>query len=61
MNACVCLLLYLSLRNSSSAYIGVAEPKIGFQISDVATIQGQCNKFVNELFRGLRLHFDRFQ
>lgn len=53
-------LIVPKVKKSKFNNIGVAEPKIGSQISEVTTIQGQYNKFVNELFRGLRLHFDRF-
>ncbi|KAI4336292.1 hypothetical protein L6164_014836 [Bauhinia variegata] len=40
--------------------LGVADPKIGSQISEVTKIPCQSNEFVNELLRGVRLHFDRF-
>ncbi|XP_072997640.1 nucleolar protein 56-like [Typha latifolia] len=40
--------------------VGVAEPKVGSQISEVTKIPCQCNEFVLELLRGVRLHFDRF-
>ncbi|KAI4343633.1 hypothetical protein L6164_010961 [Bauhinia variegata] len=40
--------------------LGVADPKIGSQVSEVTKIPCQSNEFVNELLRGVRLHFDRF-
>lgn len=40
--------------------LGVAEPKIGSQISEMTKIPCQSNDFVHELLRGVRLHFDRF-
>ncbi|CAA6667816.1 unnamed protein product [Spirodela intermedia] len=40
--------------------LGLAEPKIGSQISEVTKIPCQSNEFVLELLRGIRLHFDRF-
>ncbi|KAJ3683807.1 hypothetical protein LUZ60_014034 [Juncus effusus] len=40
--------------------LGVAEPKLGSQISEVTKIPCQCNEFVLELLRGVRLHFDKF-
>ncbi|MQM08766.1 hypothetical protein Taro_041627 [Colocasia esculenta] len=40
--------------------LGVAEPKIGSQISEVTKIPCQSNEFILELLRGVRLHFDRF-
>ncbi|ONK67511.1 uncharacterized protein A4U43_C05F800 [Asparagus officinalis] len=40
--------------------LGVAEPKVGSQIQEVLKIPCQCNEFVLELLRGVRLHFDRF-
>lgn len=48
-------LIVPKVKKSKFNNIGVAEPKIGSQISEVTTIQGQCNKFVNELFRGFIL------
>ncbi|KAI4319040.1 hypothetical protein MLD38_032688 [Melastoma candidum] len=40
--------------------LGVAEPKIGSHINESLHIPCQCNDFVLELIRGIRLHFDRF-
>ncbi|KAF7838192.1 nucleolar protein 56 [Senna tora] len=40
--------------------LGVVDPKIGSQISEVSKIPCQSNEFVGELIRGVRLHFDRF-
>ncbi|KAL5998202.1 snoRNP complex protein nop56 [Asimina triloba] len=40
--------------------LGVAEPKIGSQISESTKIPCQSNEFVLEILRGVRLHFDRF-
>ncbi|MED6207398.1 snoRNP complex protein nop56 [Stylosanthes scabra] len=40
--------------------LGVSDPKIGSQISEVTKIPCQSNDFVNELLRGVRFHFDRF-
>ncbi|KAL6989001.1 snoRNP complex protein nop56 [Sarracenia purpurea var. burkii] len=40
--------------------LGVSEPKIGSHIFEVTKIPCQSNEFVLELFRGVRLHFDRF-
>ena len=40
--------------------LGVSEPNVGSQISDVTKIPCQCNESVLELLRGVRLHFDRF-
>ena len=40
--------------------LGVADPKIGSQISELTKIPCQSNEFVGELLRGVRLHFDRF-
>ncbi|KMZ66021.1 Nucleolar protein [Zostera marina] len=40
--------------------LGLAEPKIGSQISETTKIPCQSNEFVLELLRGVRLHFDRF-
>ena len=40
--------------------LGVSDPKIGSQISEVTKIPCQSNEFVSELLRGVRLHFDRF-
>ncbi|MQL83882.1 hypothetical protein Taro_016396 [Colocasia esculenta] len=40
--------------------LGVAEPKIGSQISELTKIPCQSNEFILELLCGVRLHFDRF-
>ncbi|CAK7336674.1 unnamed protein product [Dovyalis caffra] len=40
--------------------LGVAEAKIGSHIFEVTKIPCQCNEFVLELLRGVRLHFERF-
>ncbi|KAJ1380460.1 hypothetical protein SESBI_45993 [Sesbania bispinosa] len=40
--------------------LGVSDSKIGSQISEVTKIPCQSNEFVNELLRGVRLHFDKF-
>ncbi|XP_028788150.1 nucleolar protein 56-like [Neltuma alba] len=40
--------------------LGVVDPKIGSQVSEVTKIPCQSNEFVGELLRGVRLHFDRF-
>ncbi|KAK7346579.1 hypothetical protein VNO80_21102 [Phaseolus coccineus] len=40
--------------------VGVSDPKIGSQISEVSKIPCQSNEFVSELLRGVRLHFDTF-
>ncbi|XP_047317523.1 nucleolar protein 56-like [Impatiens glandulifera] len=40
--------------------VGVAESKIGAHILEVTNIPCQCNEFVTELIRGVRLHFDKF-
>ncbi|KAL1333765.1 hypothetical protein HN51_062614 [Arachis hypogaea] len=40
--------------------LGVSDPKIGSQISEVTKIPCQSNDFVNELLRGVRLHFNKF-
>ncbi|XP_043723745.1 nucleolar protein 56-like [Telopea speciosissima] len=40
--------------------LGVSEPKIGSHIFEETKIPCQSNEFVLELFRGVRLHFDRF-
>lgn len=40
--------------------LGVMEPKIGSQISELTKIPCQSNEFVHEILRGVRLHFDRF-
>lgn len=40
--------------------LGVVDPKIGSQISEVSKIPCQSNEFVGELLRGVRLHFDKF-
>lgn len=40
--------------------LGVTDPKIGSQISEVTKIPCQSNEFVSELLRGVRFHFDKF-
>ncbi|CAL0306757.1 unnamed protein product [Lupinus luteus] len=40
--------------------LGVVDPKIGNQISELTKIPCQSNEFVLELIRGVRLHFDKF-
>ncbi|CAI9113095.1 OLC1v1013633C1 [Oldenlandia corymbosa var. corymbosa] len=40
--------------------LGVAEPKLGSHIHEETKIPCQSNEFVNELLRGVRLHFDKF-
>ncbi|KAK7389186.1 hypothetical protein VNO78_24021 [Psophocarpus tetragonolobus] len=40
--------------------LGVSDPKIGSQISELTKIPCQSNEFVSELLRGVRLHFDTF-
>ncbi|KAL9326601.1 hypothetical protein ACSQ67_007246 [Phaseolus vulgaris] len=40
--------------------VGVSDPKIGSQISEVSKIPCQSNEFVSELLRGVRLHFNTF-
>ncbi|XP_028181527.1 nucleolar protein 56-like [Glycine soja] len=40
--------------------LGVSDPKIGCQISELPKIPCQSNEFDSELLRGVRLHFDRF-
>ena len=40
--------------------LGVSDPKIGSQISEVTKIPCQSNEFVSELLRGVRLHFNTF-
>ncbi|KAF0907391.1 hypothetical protein E2562_015883 [Oryza meyeriana var. granulata] len=40
--------------------VGVMEPKVGSHISEATGIPCQCNEFVQELLRGVRLHFDHF-
>ncbi|GJN10784.1 hypothetical protein PR202_ga28906 [Eleusine coracana subsp. coracana] len=40
--------------------IGVMEPKVGSHISEATGIPCQSNEFVQELLRGVRLHFDQF-
>ena len=40
--------------------LGVVEPKVGSHISEVTGIPCQSNEFVQELLRGVRLHFDQF-
>ncbi|KAJ7956074.1 nucleolar protein 56-like [Quillaja saponaria] len=40
--------------------LGVGDHKIGSHITEVTKIPCQSNEFVNELLRGVRLHFDRF-
>ncbi|KAI9114305.1 hypothetical protein K1719_014533 [Acacia pycnantha] len=40
--------------------LGVVDPKIGSQISEVSKIQCQSNEFMGELLGGVQLQFDRF-
>uniref|UniRef100_A0A0D9X2J0 Nucleolar protein 56 n=1 Tax=Leersia perrieri TaxID=77586 RepID=A0A0D9X2J0_9ORYZ len=40
--------------------VGVVEPKVGSHVSEATGIPCQCNEFVQELLRGVRLHFDHF-
>jgi nucleolar protein 56 len=40
--------------------LGVVEPKVGSHIAEVTGIPCQSNDFIQELLRGVRLHFDRF-
>ncbi|XP_058107184.1 nucleolar protein 56-like [Magnolia sinica] len=40
--------------------LGVAEPKIGSQISELTKIPCQSNEFVLEILCGVRLHIERF-
>ncbi|KAH7528256.1 hypothetical protein FEM48_Zijuj05G0053200 [Ziziphus jujuba var. spinosa] len=40
--------------------LGLADAKLGSHIFEVTKIPCQCNEFVLELLRGVRLHFDRF-
>ncbi|XP_062190395.1 nucleolar protein 56-like [Phragmites australis] len=40
--------------------VGVMEPKVGSHISEATGIPCQSNEFVQELLRGVRLHFDQF-
>ncbi|KAF4353813.1 hypothetical protein CsatB_018236 [Cannabis sativa] len=40
--------------------LGLSEPKLGSNIFESTKIPCQCNEFVLELIRGVRLHFDRF-
>ncbi|CAL5084538.1 unnamed protein product [Urochloa decumbens] len=40
--------------------LGVMEPKVGSHISEATGIPCQSNEFVQELLRGVRLHFDQF-
>ncbi|KAL6896542.1 hypothetical protein ACP4OV_007114 [Aristida adscensionis] len=40
--------------------LGVMEPKVGSHISEATRIPCQSNEFVQELLRGVRLHFDQF-
>ncbi|CAK8532628.1 unnamed protein product [Lathyrus sativus] len=40
--------------------LGVTESKIGSHIQEATKIPCQSNEFVNELIRGVRLHFDKF-
>ncbi|CAN6226444.1 unnamed protein product [Urochloa humidicola] len=40
--------------------LGVMEPKVGSHISEVTGIPCQSNEFVQELLRGVRLHFNQF-
>ncbi|KAJ3685572.1 hypothetical protein LUZ61_014736 [Rhynchospora tenuis] len=47
-------------RRKAKFSVGVSEPKIGSQISEVTKIPCQSNDFVLELLRGVRLHFVKF-
>ena len=40
--------------------LGVTEPKVGSHITEATGIPCQSNEFVQELLRGVRLHFDQF-
>jgi nucleolar protein 56 len=40
--------------------VGVMEPKVGSHVSEATGIPCQSNEFVQELLRGVRLHFDQF-
>ncbi|KAK1433904.1 hypothetical protein QVD17_10822 [Tagetes erecta] len=40
--------------------LGVQDAKLGSHIYEDTKIPCQCNEFVSELIRGVRLHFDRF-
>ncbi|CAN6200152.1 unnamed protein product [Urochloa humidicola] len=40
--------------------LGVMEPKVGSHISEATGIPCQSNEFVQELLRGMRLHFNQF-
>ncbi|KAJ4829960.1 hypothetical protein Tsubulata_036060 [Turnera subulata] len=40
--------------------LGVSEPKLGSHIYEVTKIPCQCNEFILELLRGVRLHFVTF-
>ena len=40
--------------------LGVMETKIGSHISEATGIPCQSNEFVQELLRGVRLHFNQF-
>lgn len=40
--------------------LGVMEPKVGSHISETTGIPCQSNEIVQELLRGVRLHFDQF-
>jgi len=40
--------------------LGVMEAKIGSHISEATGIPCQSNEFVQELLRGVRLHFNQF-
>ncbi|KAL6657120.1 hypothetical protein ACP70R_004900 [Stipagrostis hirtigluma subsp. patula] len=40
--------------------LGVMEPKVGSHISEATGMPCQSNEFVQELLRGVRLHFDQF-
>ncbi|KAG2647344.1 hypothetical protein PVAP13_2KG575559 [Panicum virgatum] len=40
--------------------LGVMEPKVGSHISEATGIPCQSNEFVQELLRGVRLHFNQF-
>lgn len=40
--------------------LGIADTKIGSHIHEVTKIPCESGEFILELFRGVRLHFDRF-
>ena len=48
------------MQACSKFSLGVSDPKIGSQISEVTKIPCQSNEFVSELLRGVRFHFDTF-